>query len=123
MKTIESKSRLRIRVLRVAETYADLECDVIEGDARIAEDGEHPWTMLPALEALGIKNPGSGLSGGFERGYATLGRFWLTRWDLDRLLKEDARVEFDFVEVYEQDDDEQMDWQENRIENIQSVTV
>jgi len=122
MKTKEIATTLLIYVRRVEEVHADLECDMIDSEADIfmfGRDAFRPWESVEAMEALGFPNA-SHAEYGFEKGYSDHGRFWVVRWDVDRTIDPAAWVKFRHIDIFDVDDDGDLEWRTSRVEIIDS---
>ena len=122
MKTKEIATTLRIYVREVREVQADLECDMIDSEANVfsfGDDGFRPWECTEAMEALGFPNAGRA-DYGFEKGYSDHGRFWVTRWDVGDTIKDAAWVKFRHIDIFDVDDDGDLEWRTSRVEILDS---
>jgi hypothetical protein len=122
MKTKEIATTLTIRVRQTDDEIADLECDLIDSESNVFSfgvDAFRPWECTEAMEALGLSDAAHA-EYGFEPGYSDLGRFWVSRWDIGDRLKDDSWVKFRHIDIFDVDDDGDLEWRTSRVEILDS---
>lgn len=117
--------KFRIKVKKVAESYADLEIERLDKQNQIFDfESDHDlYQMIPAIRALidadklQFKADYCGM--GFERGYADLGLFWISVLGIENVICAGDFVDFNMVMVYERlRETGELPWLETLIEDI-----